>query len=81
MNPLQTLYDDSKKRRVVVFQRGDGTFGFEHERFAEDPLEMTWIPVGRTDARCDTVGRALAEARARVSWLAEADSSSEHAKA
>ncbi len=81
MTTVQTLYDGSRKRRVVVFEREDGTFGFEEQRFWDEPREMAWIPCGRTDSRCDTVDRALVEARARISWLAEVGPRDEHAKA
>lgn len=80
MKTIQTLYDEPKKRRVVIFEREDGSFGFEHQRFSEEPLEMAWIPFGQ-DCRCDTPERALAEARGRVAWLGEKDSRDENTKA
>jgi hypothetical protein len=80
MKRLQTIYDQSQKRRVIIFGREDGSYGFEHERFSDDPLEMAWIPYG-PDCRCDTAERALAEARGRVSWLSEAIPDNDHAKA
>jgi hypothetical protein len=67
---IQTIYNDSRKRRVIVFQRDDGSFGFDEEHFSDEPLEMAWLQVGY-DSRCDTVERALGEARGRVAWLAE----------
>jgi hypothetical protein len=70
MKTLQTIYDDSGKRRVVIFQRDDGSFGFDAEHFSDEPLEMAWLPSG-FDSRCDTAERALVEARGRVGWLAE----------
>ena len=71
MKPVQTIYDDSKKRRVVIFQRDDGSFGFEEQRFSDEPLEMAWIPFGRRDCHCDTVERALVEVRGRIDWLSK----------
>ena len=70
MKMLETIYDDSRKRRVIIFQRDDGSFGFDEERFSDEPVEMAWLPYGR-DCRCDSAERALSEARGRVSWLAE----------
>lgn len=70
MKTIQTIYDGSRKRRVVIFQREDGSFGFDAEFFSDEPLEMAWLPSG-FDSRCDTADRALAEARGRVSWLSE----------
>ena len=70
MKTVQTIYDDSKKRRVIIFQRDDGTFGFDAEHFSDEPLEMAWLPSG-FNSFCDTAERALSEARGRVDWLAE----------
>jgi hypothetical protein len=67
---IQTIYNDSRKRRVIIFQRGDGSFGFDEEHFADEPLEMAWLPAGY-DSHCDTAERALLEARGRVAWLVE----------
>ena len=66
---------------MVIFERDDdGSFGFEHQRFSEEPLEMAWVPVGRSDCRCDTSDRTLEEARGRISWLSEKDAADKHAK-
>lgn len=72
MTTVRTIYDVAKKRRVVIFQGEDGSFGFEEQRFSDEPLEMCWIPFGRYSVcYCDTAERALVEARGRVSWLSE----------
>jgi hypothetical protein len=74
MNAVQTLYDDAKKRRVVVMRNEDGSFGFEEQRFSDEPREMAWIPVGvapRPNCHCDTAERAAQEAHARITWLAK----------
>jgi hypothetical protein len=70
MKMIQTIYDDSRKRRVIIFQRDDGSFGFDAEHFSDEPLEMAWLQSG-FDSHCDTAERALVEARGRVGWLAE----------
>ena len=59
MRRIQTLYDKSKKRRVVIFQRDDGSFGFEHQRFSEEPLEMAWVSI---------TGRTADATRRRARW-------------
>src|SRR6185436_805365 len=72
MTTVQTIYDDIKKRRVLIIRRDDGSFGFEEERFSDEPLEMCWISFGRYSVcHCDTAERAVIEARGRVSWLSE----------
>jgi len=73
MKRVETIYDQTKVRRVIVFARDDGSFGFQEERFSDDPMENAWLPFGRYSiTRCDTAARALAEARARISWLGHA---------
>lgn len=72
MTPLQVLYDSTKKRRIVIFQRPNGSYGFEEQRFSGDALEMAWIPQGKhATSVCASVELALAEARGRVAWMAE----------
>jgi hypothetical protein len=74
MTTVQTISDETQKRRVIVFRRDDGSFGFEEERIPDKPLETAWIPFGRySGCRCDTAERALVEARRRVAWLASPD--------
>jgi hypothetical protein len=73
MKIIQTILFDDRKRRVVVFQRDDGSFGFDEQHYAEDPLESPWLPTGDfAAARFDSAARALIEARKHVPWLAEA---------
>ena len=57
-------------RKVQVFQRDDGSFGFESLRFSDHPLEMSWIPHGRF-SECFAPSAEIAEheARSRVDWL------------
>jgi hypothetical protein len=69
---IQTIYDEAQKRRLIVFQRDDSTFGFREERFSAEPMELAWIALNLdSTCRCDTVERVLAEARGRVPWLRE----------
>ena len=56
-------------RKVEIFQRADGTFGFEELKFG--PEEGAWFPVGKYSiAIIDSLDNALKEAKGRVSWLA-----------
>lgn len=67
----ETIYDAAQKRRVVLFRRDDGTFGFQEERFSSDPLEQCWLPFveRRSECRCDSLESAMREARGRIDWL------------
>lgn len=67
MTPLQVLYDSTKKRRIVIFQRANGSYGFEEQRFSDDPHEMAWIPQCKdATSICASAELALAEARGRI---------------
>jgi hypothetical protein len=58
------------KRKLQVFRRDDGSFGFESLRFSEEPLEMCWIPHGPfSECFAPTAEIAEDEARGRVDWL------------
>ncbi len=68
---LKELLSPDGKRKIEVFRREDGTFGFSVWALTEDYLgEMYWFDEKR-DSKCiaDTAERAEAEARGRVSGL------------
>ena len=58
------------KRKIQIFSRDDGSFGFESWRFSDEPSEMCWILDGRYP-ECIAATRETAEreARGRVEWL------------
>jgi hypothetical protein len=67
---LKTINDRSGTRQVKIYQRADGTFGFEEWRFSVE--EQRWYPLGRySPAVIDTLENAEREARSRVAWLAD----------
>jgi hypothetical protein len=58
------------KRKVQVFRREDGSFGFEALRYSDEPLELCWVPYGRfSECFAGDAQTAEAEARGRVDWL------------
>ena len=69
---LTSINQDGDGRCVDVFVRPAGTYGFEeYRRDAEDG--RGWFAVGSfADLIFDSEAAALAEARARVPWLAGA---------
>lgn len=68
---VNTLVRPSGKFRVIIFQREDGSFGFEDQKFSDDILEQRWIPRGRySECFCDSAETAAREARSQVDWLA-----------
>lgn len=67
---IETITRSDGLRRVEVFERADGTFGFEEWQFGAE--EQAWFPCGLySRAFLDSAEAALREARARVRWLAD----------
>jgi hypothetical protein len=72
---VKTIMDGTGQRRVEIYQRTDGSFGFEEWRFGTEDEEQCWFPVGRYScAIIDTLENAEKEARSRVYWLADESS-------
>lgn len=69
---IETIYDSEQERRVVIYQRDDGSFGFVEDYFSELPLEHCWIESDRdTESFCDTLETVRREVYGRVSWLVD----------
>lgn len=67
---IKELISRDGKKKVRIFMREDGSFGFEALQFSEEPLEMTWIPEGRySECYAGDEHTAEFEARSRVHWL------------
>ena len=70
MRVVESIYNADRTRRVDIFERGDGTYGFEEWRYGEE--ERSWMTGGRHAASfTDSAAGALSEARGRVRWLSE----------
>ena len=55
-------------RKAAIFERPDGTFGFEELAFGGD--EDVWFPVGKySTAIVDSLEHAISEAKDRIPWL------------
>ena len=64
----KTFLNSDGKGKVEVFQRADGTFGFEELKFGQE--EQAWLPVGKYSiAIIDSLESAIKEAKGRVAWL------------
>jgi hypothetical protein len=66
---VKMIRDGRDRRRVEIFRRQNGTYGFTEWRW--DSADSAWTPFGRY-AECvtDSPERAESEARSRVAWLA-----------
>lgn len=72
MKTVKKLLADDRRRKVRIFERDDGSFGFEVLRFSDDPLEMCWVPYGRfSECVAPDAETAESEARERVDWLSD----------
>ena len=57
-------------RKAEIFERADGTFGFEELAYADD--EAAWFPFGKYSiAIIDSMDHALSEAVGRIAWLSD----------
>ena len=69
---VKTILSPDGLRKVEIYQRGNGSFGFVAMRFSNEPTEMCWREDGRYSAcHTPTIEIAEREARGRVKWLAE----------
>jgi hypothetical protein len=68
---LRAMYSADHRRRVILFRRRDGTYGFE-EQVSDGPQEAAWRRSGHDSAsRFESEGLATYECLSRVGWLAE----------
>lgn len=65
---VKTITSADGLRKIEVFERPDGSFGFEGYRFSREPDEGCWIPYGFFASRFDSEIRAENEALERVNW-------------
>ena len=69
---VKELVSHDGKRKVQIFQREDGSFGFEALYWSDEPLELCWFPYGGfSECFTDDDQVAVSEARGRVDWLRE----------
>ena len=67
-NAVRTFHDSKGKRRLVIFRRSDGTFGFDEWFFLDE--ENSWALCRKeSEAVLDTLDRAIQEATDRVGWM------------
>jgi len=65
---VHTIGNIDKDRRVDIYRRRDGTFGFEELRYATE--EQTWCPFGcYSESFTETLAGAISEASSRVQWV------------
>jgi hypothetical protein len=66
----KTFTNIDGSRKAKIFERPDGTFGFEELAFGRD--EDAWFTVGKYSiAIVDSLDDAIAEAKGRIAWLSD----------
>ena len=72
MTTVQTIADKTQKRRVIVFRRDDGSFGFEEYRRDHEDLRG-WFSLRRYGTQVfASESDALQQAKTVVDWLVDA---------
>jgi hypothetical protein len=67
---LRVLVHPGGKQRVLILDRGGGSFGYREERFSEEPDELCWLPQRQLPVCvCDSPETAEWEARSAIDWL------------
>lgn len=69
--PAEIMYSDDRKRRVVIFRRSDGTYGYREERHYKNDLADTegWASLSGRTCYYDKLETAKREVTENVSWL------------
>ena len=65
---VEVFISADKQQKVEIFQRDDGTFGFEWLKWGE--FEQSWFPVATPSSRTATKQDAILVAQGKISWLA-----------
>lgn len=70
---VRTIYSSDQLRRVEIFRRDDGSFGFKEDHFSNDPFDRCWIDyaVRHSESFCPTEAIVLREVIGRVGWLSD----------
>jgi len=76
---LKILVSPDNTRRVVLFERGDGLFGYEEERQVQvyhdelaerlNDYSTAWVPVGNVATIFDTLDAAERDAKLSFPWI------------
>jgi len=71
--PVQIIYADDRKRRVVIFRRFSGTYGYREERHFKNDLAGVegWASLGGRACYYEDLETAKREVVENVTWLAK----------
>ncbi len=68
---IHVIYDDAKERRVVIFRRPNGIYGYREEKHYKNDLASTegWAVIWDGKSSYDSLETALREVPENVIWL------------
>jgi 8-oxo-dGTP pyrophosphatase MutT (NUDIX family) len=66
---VESLYDEARKRRVIIFRRSSGTYGYREEKHYKNEVAEGWAFLGGRVCYWDTLETAKREVVNNVSWL------------
>jgi len=71
--PVETIYANDQKRRVVIFRRDSGSYGYREEYHYKNDLAHTegWASLGGRACYYEDLETAKRELVENVAWLAE----------
>ncbi len=70
--PVEIIYAADRRRRVVVFRRPSGSYGYREERYYKNDLAgiEDWASLGGRSSYYDDLETAKREVVENVTWLA-----------
>ena len=71
--PVETIYSEDQKRRIVIFRRQSGTYGYREEYHYKNELahEAGWSPLSGRACHYEDLQTAKREVIENVPWLAQ----------
>jgi hypothetical protein len=67
-NAVDTIYNRDQSRRVVIFRRDDGSFGYEDQFYCDETGYDCWLPWSQPGSRFATQDIAWREALSQGEW-------------
>ena len=70
--PVEIIYAADRRRRVVIFRRPSGSYGYREERYYKNDLAGVedWASVGGRSYYYEDLETAKREVAENVTWLA-----------
>jgi hypothetical protein len=70
--PVEIIYAADRRRRVVIFRRASGSYGYREERYYKNDLAGTegWASLGGRSCHYEDLATAKREVVENVTWLA-----------